>query len=99
MTGKVSDTDSSLGFVTWFANCFGSGSPDHLVKDCPKEMGENCQEGRFKLERGDGREGRPVLSGGGGYTRGHPSQCLPEHKNVSDSFLPETRPTHALEWA
>ena len=50
MTGKVSDVDPSLGFVTWFASavelyqkricgCFGYGSPDHLVKDCPKERG------------------------------------------------------------
>ena len=34
--------------------------------------GENCQEARFKLERGDGKEGRLILSEGGCYARGHP---------------------------
>ena len=82
-TGIVGNVDPLLDFIMWFANVlelyqkrncssFGYGSPDHLVKDCPKEMGENCQEGRFKLERGDGEEGRPILSKFGGYARGHP---------------------------
>ena len=48
--GKVGDVDSSLGYMAWFANVvelyqkknhnyFGCGSPDYLVKDCPKELG------------------------------------------------------------
>ena len=110
MTGKVSDVDPSLCFITWFANVvelyqkgncniIGCGSPDHLAKDCWKEVGNTSREGRFKLERGDGKEGRPILSEGGDYARGHPQAIFLRHKNMSESSLPESRPTHALEWA
>ena len=55
MLGEVGDIDPLLGYIPWFAtvvelyqkkncNCFRCGSPDHLVKDCPKELG--------KLQRG-----------------------------------------------
>ena len=51
MTGEVSDVDPLLGYIVWFANvvelyqkkncnCFRCGSPDHLVKDCLKELGK-----------------------------------------------------------
>ena len=51
MTGEVGDVDQSLGYFMQFAdavelyqkkncNCFGCGSPDHLVKDCPQELGK-----------------------------------------------------------
>ena len=79
-TGEVGNVDPSLSYIMQFTNavelyqkkncnCFGCGSPDHL----PKGNGKNCQEGRFKLERGDGKEGRPVLSEISSYARGHPS--------------------------
>ena len=49
LAGEVGDVDLSLGYITWFANalelyqkkscnCFGCGSLDHLVKDCPKDL-------------------------------------------------------------
>ena len=66
-TGEVGDVDPSLlGYTAQFANvlelhqkknhnCFGCGSPDHLVKDCPKELekttwkvGLNVKEGMVK---------------------------------------------------
>ena len=61
MTGKVGDVDSLLGFITWFANvvelyqkrnhnCFGCGSPDHLVKDCLKEMGKTARKVDLNLK-------------------------------------------------
>ena len=63
-TGEVSDVDPSLGYIMQFANvvelyqkknhnCFGCGSPDHLVKDCPKEMGKTARKVGLNLERGD----------------------------------------------
>ena len=50
-TGEVGNVDPLLGYIAWFVNvvklyqkkncsCFGCGSPDHLVKDGPKEMGK-----------------------------------------------------------
>ena len=50
MLGEVGDVDPLLGYITQFANavevyqmkncnCLGCGSPDHLVKDCLKELG------------------------------------------------------------
>ena len=46
----------------------------------PVGNGENCQEGRFKLERGGSKEGKQVLSEIGGYARGHLGQCSPSMK-------------------
>ena len=51
MPGEVGEVDPSLGYIMQFTNmvelyqkrnhnCFGCGSPDHLEKDCPKEMGK-----------------------------------------------------------
>ena len=51
MSGEVDGTDQSLGYIVQFANavelyqrknsnCFRRGSPDHLVKDCPKDLGK-----------------------------------------------------------
>ena len=51
MTGEVSDVDPLLGNIVRFAiavelyqkkncNLFRCGSPDHLVKECPKELGK-----------------------------------------------------------
>ena len=48
-TGVVGNVDPSSGYIAWFTNVvelyhkrncnsFRCGSPDHLVKDCPKEM-------------------------------------------------------------
>ena len=50
MSSKVGGTDQLLGYIIWFANavelyqkknynCFGCGSPDHLVKDLEKLQG------------------------------------------------------------
>ena len=55
MLGKVGSADQSLGYIIWFVNavklyqkkncnCFRCSSPDHLVKDCPKDLGK--QKGR-----------------------------------------------------
>ena len=51
VSGKVGGTDQSLGYIIQFTNtvelyqkkncnCFRCGSPDHLVKGCPKELGK-----------------------------------------------------------
>ena len=86
LVGEAGDIDQSLDYIIWFANavelyqkkkcnCFRCGSLDHLVKDCPKDLGKNCKEGRFKLERGDAEEGRPILWEIGGYPTGHPGDA------------------------
>ena len=43
------------------------------MKDFPKDQ-ENHKEGQFKLEGGDGEEGRPDLSKAGGCSTGYPEQ-------------------------
>ena len=68
MMGKVSDPDPSLGFIMQFANavelyqkrkcsCFGCGSPDHLVKDFPKEMGKTTRKVYLSLKEGTVKKG------------------------------------------
>ena len=67
-TGKVSNVDPSLGFIVHFTNvvalyqksnhnCFGCGSPGHLVKDCPKEMGKTSREVGLNLKEGMAKKG------------------------------------------
>ena len=52
----------------WFANaiqlyqkkncsCFGCGSPDHLVKDCPKEMGKTARKVGLNLKERIAKKG------------------------------------------
>ena len=74
MAGEVGNVDPSLGYIMWFANvknlyqkrncnCFGCGSPDHLVKDCPKELGKTAQKVGLNLKRGwQRREAGPLRS-------------------------------------
>ena len=49
MSGEVGSEDQLLGYIIQFTNTvelyqkqnhnfFGCGSPDHLVKDCPKDL-------------------------------------------------------------
>ena len=53
--GEVCDADLSLGYIMQFANvvelyqkkshnCFRCGSPDHPVKDCPKDLGKTTRK-------------------------------------------------------
>ena len=73
MTGEVGKVDPSLGYITWFMNVVELYQkrksqflcvcqPRSPGERLPEGNGENHQEGRFKLGRGDGEEGRLVLS-------------------------------------
>ena len=53
------------------------GSPGERL---PKGPGKDCKEGKFKLEGGDSKEGRPDLSEVGGCPTGHPGQSSPSIK-------------------
>ena len=68
MTGEVGDVDLSLDYLIWFANavqlyqkrnhnCFGCGIPDHLVKDCPKELGKTTWKVGLNLKEGMAKKG------------------------------------------
>ena len=61
MSGQVCNMDLSLGYITWFTyavelypkkkcNCFGCGSLDHPVKDCPKDLGRTAREVGLNLK-------------------------------------------------
>ena len=63
MLGEVGNVYPSLGYIAWFANmielhqkkncnCFRYGSPDHLVKDCPKELGKTARKVGLNLKEG-----------------------------------------------
>ena len=67
-TGKVGDVDLLLGYITWFANmvelyqkkncnCFGCGSLDHMVIDCPRELGKTAWKVGLNLKEGMPKKG------------------------------------------
>ena len=108
MTGKVGDADPSLGFIACFANavdlyqkrncnCFGCGSPEHLVKDCLKEMGKTARKVGLNLKEEMVRKGGWSSQKLVAMQEASLGNAL-EHKDVSESSLPEPRPTHTLEW-
>ena len=90
MSGEVCNIDPSLGYITWFGvelyqekNCnyFGCGSPDHLVKDCLKEMGKTARKVGINLKEGTAKKG--------GWSSQNlvapnrlPQVMLPKHKNI-----------------
>ena len=68
MTGEIGHVDPSLGYISQFTNvvelyqkknctCFGCGSPDHLVKDCPKEVGKTARKVGLNLKEGMAKKG------------------------------------------
>ena len=68
MSGKVGGADQSLGYIVWFTNavelyqkknhnCFGCGSPDHLVKDCPKDLGKTARKVGLNLKERMAKKG------------------------------------------
>ena len=68
MSGKVGSTNLLLSYIVQFANavelyqkkncnCFGSGSPDHLVKDCPKDLGKTARKIGLNLKEGMAKKG------------------------------------------
>ena len=74
MTGEVNDLYLLLGYIMQFANvvelyqkkncnCFGCRSPDHLVKDYPKELGKAMRKVGLNLKEGTARrEADPLRS-------------------------------------
>ena len=67
-TGEVGDVDLSVGYIMQFTNvvelyqkkncnCFRCGSPDHLVKDCLKEMGKTERKVGLNLKEGMAKKG------------------------------------------
>ena len=66
--GEVDNIDPPLGYIIWFANvvelyqkkncnCFGCDSPDHLVKECPKELGKTTRKEGLNLKEGMAKKG------------------------------------------
>ena len=68
-TGEIGDVNLLLGYIAWFTNavqlyhkrncnCFRCCSPNHLVKDCPKELGKAMRKvGLNSKERMEKRGG------------------------------------------
>ena len=65
---EVGDVDQLWGYITWFTNavelyqkkkcnCFGCGSLDHQVKDCPKDLEKTAKEVGLNLKDGNVKKG------------------------------------------
>ena len=63
----------------------------------PERTRESHKEGRFKLKRGDSKEGRLVLSEVGGCPTGHPRQCYPSRKTSRKA--PFLKPDSLMHWS
>ena len=68
MSGKVGGADQSLSYIVQFVNavelyqknnhsCFGCGSLDHLVKDCPKDLGKTTRKVGLNMKEGMAKKG------------------------------------------
>ena len=68
MSGEGGSTDQSLGYIVQFtnavelyqkknSNCFGCCNLDHLVKDCPKDLGKTARKVGLNLKEGMAKKG------------------------------------------
>ena len=68
LSGEVSSADQLLGYIIWFTNVvelylkkncnfLRCGSPDHLVKGCPKDLGKTARKVGLNLKEGMGKKG------------------------------------------
>ena len=74
----VGGADQSVGYIVHFANvvklyqrknwnCFGCSSPDHLMKDCPKDLSKTTQKASLNAKEGTTKNGdwapqKPVVA-------------------------------------
>ena len=60
--------DQSVGYIVCFAkvvklyqrknqNCFGCGSPDHLIRECPKNLSKTAQKLSINTKEGMAKKG------------------------------------------
>ena len=108
MTGEVGEVHPLLGYITQFANavqlyqkrnhnCFRGGSPDHLVKDCMKELGKTAWKVGLNLKEGMVKKGRAVLSEVSGHSGGHPRWCSLSIKMSRKA--PFLKPDPLMHWS
>ena len=81
--GTVGDADLSLGYIAvelyqmknW--NCFGCGNPDHLVKDCPKDLGKTTRKVGLNLKEGRVKKGGQFSQKSMAIQQATPGGCFP----------------------
>ena len=67
-SGRVGETDQCVEYVIHFAkavelyqkknkNCFGCGSPDHLIWDCPKDVSRSAWKAYLNMKKGTAKKG------------------------------------------
>ena len=78
-------------------NCFGHGSPGHLMRDCPQDMGKIAQKASLNMKEEMDKEGRPSLSEAICHTASIPRQSSLGLKIWENSLL-GPRSTYLLEW-
>ena len=76
----VGGADQSVGYIVHFAstvelyqrknlNCFGCSSPDHLVRNCPKDLSKTTQKASLNAKEG--------MTKNGGWAPEHPVVTQP----------------------
>ena len=76
--GEIGGADQPISYIVCFANavklyqkknwnCFRCGSPDHLLKDCPKDLSKVSRNVSLNVKRGTMKKGgqtpqKPVVT-------------------------------------
>ena len=107
--GEVEEADQSIKYIACFAkavelyqkknkDCFGCGSPDHLIWDCPKNISRSIQKTYLNMREGTANKGGWALRSWLPL-----SGCLQmrwfQHKEITEDSCLEPGPTHSLVWA
>ena len=69
---EIGGAEQLLSYIIWFANavelyqkrnqnCFGCGSPEHLVKDCPKDLSKVTRKMSLNMKEGMIKKGSWTL--------------------------------------
>ena len=66
-SGGVGGTDQPMEYIIHFTKafklyqqkqkCFGCGSPDHLIWDCPKDISKSAQKADLNTKEGTAKKG------------------------------------------
>ena len=108
--GGVGGTAQPMEYIVHYAravklyqqkkrSCFGCRSPGHLIWDCPKDINKPAGKVDLNTKEGMAKKGGWAPPRSQLLLSKHPLTKLPKHKDIIEDSLPESRPTHSLEWA
>ena len=105
----VGEMDQSVEYITCFAkvvepyqkknkNCFSSGSPNHFVWDCPKDVSRLAHKACLNMKEGMAKKEAEPLTSQLSLNR-HSWMRLPKPKDIMEDSLLEPTFTYSLEWS